>query len=501
MRLGQGMQAHGRGRVFGIVGGALIALSMGACSAATTSPLPSSADSESALASSSPVASPAATSTASMEPAATASLAPTLDPDASPTATPPLPTGPLPSVGPAPTGTWTGIDWLAIPGGHSPDVVPELDTNSNVTLEGWSHGYVEFVWDRSRRTVTPWASADGLTWATNGRLDIRAWAPYFKAYDALDSGGDPTWRSQCAFKADNFQEGPTSLVLIGEAACSGWWGVCGWHPELYSHQVTWTSVDGLSWKIVRDVAPSEWNPYMSASGGSSGFIVLDGSSIRTSSDGEIWRNGALPSLPTGSTVGNPVAIAGGFVLPGVVTVKAGRQSGDLPNGCTGSDLTDLTVYQAALWWSPDGVTWTRDALTGDTPSPLGVGMTLVRVDDRTVVARMSIPDAATVGTDHETYTETEFVSTDGKTWTVLEGNPLDSALVVVTGRGQGLIWEDNYPNPAPTLRAFDASMTLVTLKQTGDVPWEPVAQRALGPTGLLVTEDGTRFWLGVPTAG
>jgi hypothetical protein len=378
--------------------------------------------------------------------------------------------------------------------------VPEVDGFPNVTLEGWSHGYVEFVWDQSKRTVTPWASADGLSWTTNGTLDIRAWAPYFKAYDAADPGDDPTWRSQCDFKVDNFQEGPTSLFMLGEAACSGWSGVCGWHPDLYSHQITWASVDGLSWKIVRDVAPSIWNPYEAASGGSSGFIVLDGSSIRTSSEGEIWRKGG--ALPTGLWFNSPVAIAGGFVLPGVVKVQTGQQSGDSPDGCAGSDFTDLSMYQAALWWSPDGVTWTRDSLAGATPGPLGVAMSLVRVDDRAVVARMSIPDAATIGTDDETVTETEFVSTDGKTWTVLEGHPLASAMVaVVAGRGRGLIWEDNYPNPAPTIHAFDASMTLVTLEQTGDVPWEWVSQRALGPTGLLVTEDGTRFWLGVPTAG
>jgi hypothetical protein len=42
---------------------------------------------------------------------------------------------------------------------------------------------------------------------------------------------------------------------------------------------------------------------------------------------------------------------------------------------------------------------------------------------------------------------------------------------------------------------------MVALKQTGDAPWIDDWQIAVGPTGLLVTGDGSRFWIGVPTAG
>jgi hypothetical protein len=44
-----------------------------------------------------------------------------------------------------------------------------------------------------------------------------------------------------------------------------------------------------------------------------------------------------------------------------------------------------------------------------------------------------------------------------------------------------------------------SNLKLVPLKATGSAPWIDNWQTALGPTGLLVTEDGSRFWLGMIT--
>jgi hypothetical protein len=66
----------------------------------------------------------------------------------------------------------------------------------------------------------------------------------------------------------------------------------------------------------------------------------------------------------------------------------------------------------------------------------------------------------------------------------------------ICGRNHGLVATSDYK----TIEGFDANLTLKVLKQTGPVPWIDQRQIVIGPTGLLVTEDGTRFWLGVPSA-
>src|SRR5271157_396039 len=50
----------------------------------------------------------------------------------------PLLTGaPLPSLGAAPAGPWTGVDWVAIPGGYSPTLSGSVDLSGpEVSLEG-----------------------------------------------------------------------------------------------------------------------------------------------------------------------------------------------------------------------------------------------------------------------------------------------------------------------------------------------------------------------------
>ena len=74
-----------------------------------------------------------------------------------------------------------------------------------------------------------------------------------------------------------------------------------------------------------------------------------------------------------------------------------------------------------------------------------------------------------------------------------------------SGRSRGLLYDwlalDGSSLDAPTMCVLDDKFSLVTLKQTGDWPWIDNWQLALGPTGLVVTEDGSRFWIGVPTAG
>jgi len=268
--------------------------------------------------------------------------------------------------------------------------------------------------------------------------------------------------------------------MAGTVDCSGP-GTCLRAFDSWTQgDTTWISGDGLTW--TPETFPGSVDGGL-ISGGSSGFVALGSdsskASIWTSQDGRNWLQGALPSaaLAEGSSLRDPISFAGGLVLPGEVKVKEGT----LEEGCPNADSIQ---YQGALWWSPDGKTWTRDSLTGANPTNYyDAMMSVVRIDDHTVVAQQ-------FGSD------TEWASSDGKTWTRLKGSPVvfpnyGIGPNVVVGHDRGLVLDGG---PC----AFSDSLALVPLNQTGDLPWSG-SQYGLGPTGLLATSDGARFWIGVPT--
>lgn len=413
----------------------------------------------------------------------------------------PTPRNPLPTVGPVPAGQWTGMYWIDIPGGNSPTVpvqtgVPGREDAPGVTLEGWSKGYVEFVWDAHARTVTPWASPDGLSWRQGARLDISAWTGYLKTYDAANNGSDPQYHDNCSFSVGNFQQGPATLLVQGFVICNPSIECSGGYDN--SH-VIWTSSDGLAW-TPGTLPYTDPDHEDTISGGTGGFIGLDRSTsqpkIWVSSDGQGWRQGGLPAaaMTTGSSVGYPVSFSAGFVLPGVIMVKNGSRTAD--GRCGGT--VDTRQYQGALWWSPDGRTWTRASLSGATPSSDGINMNVARLDDHILLAEQMISDTDKI----------EWVSTDGKTWTRLKGYPIEAFQGRLMGPSIGdsgswvgldrsLVWT-NGPT-GRNLAVFDSLFNLVNLRQAGDVPTIDPGLMALGPTGLLATTDGSRFWMGVPT--
>jgi len=191
-------------------------------------------------------------------------------------------------------------------------------------------------------------------------------------------------------------------------------------------------------------------------------------------------------------VSNAVSFSGGFVLSGVLMVKKGYQSssGWGGGGCAGGGQSaDLSLYQSALWWSADGRTWTRDTLNGTTSSYSGVAMYVVRLDDNMLVAEEWISD-----------TLLEWASTDGKTWTGLKGAPIPTNVAILAGKNMSLIEGCNGDTAANApMCFFNGKFPPAALNQTGDLPWGD--QLVLGPSGLLATDKGQRFWIGVPTAG
>ena len=422
-------------------------------------------------------------------PAPTDSPAP-IDP--TPTPNPTAPRGPLPSVGPVPAGTWTSIKWIAIPRGHSPAVKPAADYETNASLDGWSHGYVEFVWDPAKVTVMPWVSADGLTWKSGTKLDISGWAAVIRQQNATYQGP-----LNCRFWQTGFEEGPATLLLRGSIGCD----IGCASPSWFSPEKMWTSTDGFAWTPIDVAATFGKNGAGAISGGSSGFVSLGWNST----DGRTWRKNGTPAEASkkGTTLGNPVAIAGGFIIPGTVLVHGGNAT----PGCayTFDPGKDPPTYRAGMWWSADGTTWTRETLPGTTAEPL-VEVTLARLNDNTLLATQTTytADFSTPGP------VAAWISHDGKTWTLLPAGMVATLTgsQILDGRNVGLlstIYDDAQSNqmynPMYKLMALDGNQIRV-LPQTGDVPtvsqllgW----QMALGPTGLLVTLDGSRAWLGVPT--
>ena len=507
-----GVRSHRGERFLRLAAVALVGLSAAACTVASLSPSPEVYGSAQESPETSPrrsaqTATPTGNATWTPEltaPAGTPapSDTPGQEPSASPT--PPLPTGPLPSLGLVPTGTWMGLDWIAIPGGQAPAVpaANEESVGPNATLAGWSRGYVEFVWDPSERTLTPWVAADGLRWQAGVRLNTSPWMAQFAQYDAANPGtdADPLYHDACAFEIDNFQEGPSSILVVGDVACGGG---CG--GPWATSAATWTSNDGLAWTLLETAKVFGSSGVGLISGGSSGYVALSGagnSGLWVSSNGQAWNRGALPSEVTGAgdSVGDPVSLADGFVLPGVVVVRKGHQtSGSGGGGCVAFGPTDYSLYQGALWWSPDGQTWTRNTLPG-VPSLYGpVHMSVIRIDDHTVVA-----DERIMATDGSgPIAEVQWGSHDGRTWARLKGQLVSPYAPgnLVLGRTRGLVtWYQASPvQNRPTFSVIDPAFNPVVLKESGSAPWIDDWHMALGPTGLLVTADGSRFWIGVPT--
>jgi hypothetical protein len=346
--------------------------------------------------------------------------------------------------------------------------------------------------------VTPWSSADGLHWRSGSKLNTSSWTSDFKSYDAQNAAWqDPEAHDSCAFEVNNFQEGPATLLVGGDVLCGN--PDCG--APWSTSEASWTSSDGLSW--VPANLPAAVDAY-SVSGGSRGFAVTGytgdkATSFWISSDGRTWHRGEIPSgaLAIDQSGDDPASFAGGFVFPGVVMTKKGTQTGGNPGGCSGGDAIDRSIYQAALWWSPDGSTWTKQVLPGVLSGPDGVNMSVIRIDDLMLVA-----DELTTATDGSgSIVETQWESTDGKAWTRLSGSPvgMDSG-DVVAARDRGLLAGSDDADRLK-LSVLDPALAVVTLKQSGAVPPIDVFGRiALGPTGVLATVDGSRFWIGVPKA-
>src|ERR1035437_402205 len=448
-----------RGRSFSFVAVALVGLVVGACTASTGTP---------------------GTSLSSPHPSVPSSIA---VPDPSASATFPQPTDTaaqshtpvaLASLGLVPTGRWTSIHWTQVitPPVFLPAQATAGEVGRGLSFFGWSRGYVAFDEVRDGPNgaavteIHTFSSADGVNWTSDARLTY----------------GYPVYISGVV-------EGPAGLLAVAKFVP----GTCSGPPNV---ALVWRSTDGIAWRqaAVFSVAAGD------IEGGPSGYVAI-GNTVEgknpawISFDGANWKHVDLTATAFKGVdaIESGAAFSDGFVLAGT-TLGAAQGCGGYPNPLTGS-----------LWWSADAKTWSRDVLSGTT-SGAQVSMSVRRLSDTALLATESSSDG--IGGPAVT---SSWTSTDGRTWKSISVPPsIDIArAVIVTNGRRGLVLSNSTDEsqPAPIL-AFQDDLTLTELSQTGDVPDQTVMQSwayqrfALGPTGVVVmSSDGSSFWIGVPVSG
>lgn len=279
----------------------------------------------------------------------------------------------------------------------------------------------------------------------------------------------------------------------------------------------WSSTDAVTWTPIDMPKIFGTGGIGPISGGSAGFIALGAANNKQllwlSNNGATWQQGALPPAvqAVGSSAGDPAAFSGGFVLPGVVLQAKGHgfTPPTFPNygynqsvfdhGCMSGGPTDLSMYRAALWWSPDGSNWTRIGLSGTTAAN-SVWMAVWALDDYTLLAQQwsssSTGSAGAMAT---------WASHDGKSWSLVYNVPSLAGPYLVRSKRQGLLFDwltdAQGSTIGPQYSILNTRMSFSVVAQTGSSPWIDDWQQALGPMGILITIDGSRFWMGVPTVG
>ena len=277
-----------------------------------------------------------------------------------------------------------------------------------------------------------WTSVDGLTWSR-------------VPHDEAVFGGPGEQRMV------SVTDGGPGLVAVGRDGPTG---------NEQSVAAVWTSVDGLTWsrvphdEIVFGGADSQRMLSVIAGGpglvavGSDGHTAdedfhridesLADAAVWTSVDGLTWSRGTHDEAVLGGpgeqrmdgvTVGGPGLVAVGSVI------RNGPSEGP------------PLRYAAAVWTSPDGLTWSRvthdEAVFGG-PGGLGGRMLSVAAGGPGLVAV-----GTTGGISNQVWTESVWTSPDGVTWSRLHPDKCCGyeEMVSVTAGGPGLVAVGSEPCP------------------------------------------------------
>jgi hypothetical protein len=396
---------------------------------------------------------------------ATPSGAPSTEPTASPTASSmaaPASAAPAATV---PGGTWTGIRWTAA-ASQDPVFEPAPDqTDPNAMdygweIQTWSGGYIAFDTVTTNPSPGSWTSttstrhsADGLHWTTGGTFALSG-----------NSGSDPGDLSGGALVEAN----GVLLAVAGQIL------VCGSVADELTPVAV--SSDGTTWtKVAPNLGSIQW-----LKGGASGFIATGQAGVFISKNGTTWARASLSgsAFKGLDAVDSGASLADGFVI-------SGETLGPQQEGCAGIP----TPLSPSLWFSPDGATWTRDALSG--------GLT----GDGLYVDVCAATDKVAVATEYSGDTRVSWTSTDGKTWqAVPSGSPVSCDWAGDVSRvGDRYLHIGQNDDGTTTISVVGDDLSMTTLPQAGDIPaWDSMYGPFVGPNGVLATDQQGHVHLGVP---
>jgi hypothetical protein len=390
----------------------------------------------------------------------------------------------------APNGAWKGIRWAEL--STSPMVAlqtpaPSISVgtlDSADIVAGWSRGYVSLLtqvvtppdtYFQGTATIATTYSSDGVHWHSGNVLQQQIASDNLKIIEVY--------------------EGPSGLLAVGESGACG----TGWIEAL------WTSRDGIAWQKVDTKKAFGKATIENVSGGSSGFVATDqtGHAVWTSLDGQSWRPVNLnASTFAHSRIDDGTAISGGYVLAGSTQLIGARSCGGLVYDPSVRPTPTPPQLMPAVWWSADGVTWTKSQLPGAT-SAVSIQMTVCRVNDRTVIAFVNQSDSLWITNDGRTWTASAQLST-----ALAQPSGLSRFGLLTDGR-HGILVGSSHTNPNNAWNVSDISMvnddgTLANLAQSGVTPpyggagTDANVRWVVGPTGILAIGEST-LWIGLPS--
>jgi hypothetical protein len=382
-----------------------------------------------------------------------------------------LPAAPALSPSSAPTGratafpapaeaNWTTIHWTKVAGKaavwadlpDSDNYPAGVDDESGWHVLGWSGGYVAFNelnMDNGDVVTQTSNSTDGIHWTPG---DGFKWTGSSDDSPFTESG------------IGAVLEGPAGLLAVDISHAD-----CG--SDVYEWPVA-VSADGISWHTVTTALGSGL-----VGSGPAGYIMAGSGGISTSTDGIAWKPVDLKAAAFKGLVEvtSGTAFAGGFVISGLANTP--------DTSCAGG-----AIYKGpALWWSPDGSTWTRDTVPGASAGSMAVcrfGATLVAGEPTSKGGL-------------------QWRSTDGQTW-----KPVSVGKVVLCPHDDSDVGDYTFMSYGPNslaaskesdaIYAIHADLALLKLAQTGELPnpdtFDGVV--AVGPAGLIGVDDDGNTYLG-----